>query len=170
MHGRAAVIPVMHLLSCMHALRATLLHGKTFKNSAAQPPDTKNYAAQPPMSTFCGPTALTCLCRQHACMCEYTSGNARSHMQTFFFLRYGSTVASAKPHMFCFGGRHESIYVYIYIFFPPQICTAANKCNFKLSKTLAFLATGEVPDKFWFFRIKSATPKSQRKLVSPVRT
>ena len=45
--------------------------------------------------------------------------------------------------MFCFGGRHDRIYMCIYIYiYILEICVAANKCDFKLCKNRLFLATG----------------------------
>ena len=65
---------------------------------------------------------------------------------------------AARPHL--------CVYIYIYI---SANLHAANKCNFKLCKTLAFLDTGYIPDKFCFLD-KICYTKNQRKLVSPVRT
>ena len=103
-----------------------VMHACAASNLASRQNIQKFCSPTPGHKKLCGPTADVNILRpnrlnmslQAACM--HVRIYVRQRTQPYanvFFLRYGSTVASAKPHMFCFGGRHESIYVYIYIFF-----------------------------------------------------
>ena len=144
MGGCAAV---MHLLSCLHALRATVLQSKTCKNPAAQPPDTKN--SRPNRRCQHSAARLNMTLRATCMHVRYIRQATHAATCKHFFACGAAQRRRVQSHtcLVLEGGTTAFICIYIYIL---EICVAANKCNFKLCKNRLFLATRFVPDKFQF--------------------
>ena len=146
---------MMHLLSCLHALRATVLQSKTCKNPAAQPPDTKN--SRPNRRCQHSAARLNMTLRATCMHVRYIRQATHAATCKHFFACGAAQRRRVQSHtcLVLEGGTTPFMCIYIY----PLICTLQTSATSSCAKLLRFW----IPDIFRIssvFWIKSVTQKT----------